>query len=160
MIPLDLTHQVLATAEVQHRILRDTTAPPLQSQRSSSIRPLYFDLLVFFAKTYRDVFGLVDGPPLHDPIAVVLLLENLVGMGASTPVTFDDRGGERWHVSVVTDGIHSSIPAEEGEIGRTIATRVLDGQPGVRIPRGMDVQRFWDVIEQCISRAEEHILAS
>lgn len=32
------------------------------------------DLLSFFAATYRTVFGFHDGPPLHDPLAVLFVI--------------------------------------------------------------------------------------
>ena len=35
------------------------------------------DLLTFFAHTYASVFGITAGPPLHDPLAVAVLLSNL-----------------------------------------------------------------------------------
>ena len=108
------------------------------------------DLLTFFAHTYSDVFGLTAGPPLHDPIAVAVVLFDQ----AEEDPRFDDGGGERWQVKIVTEGLHSDLEEEQGQVGRTIATKVIGSGGGVRIPRGLDVQRFWAVIELCIQRAE------
>ena len=114
-------------------------------------RPLFHDLLVFFAQTYRDVFGLTAGPPLHDPIAVAVLLETVQG----ADLKFDDHGVERWIVDVVTDGRHSDLDTERGQLGRTVVTKSDAG--GVRIPRGMDVERFWNILDDCIERAEDEM---
>ena len=123
------------------------------------IRPLFHDLFVFFAQTYRDVFGLLDGPPLHDPIAVAVLLDNMLDNTLPNTLAFDDREGERWSVKVVTDGQHSYLASEQGQVGRTVARKVMAGQGGVRIPRGTDVQRFWNIIDDCISRAEAVVVS-
>ena len=149
LIPLDLTHQALATDTVQQRLLRGP-AGTLSMSTGLTLRSLFHDLVVFFAGTYRDVFGLVDGPPLHDPVAVAVLL-------SGAEIRFDDNGGERWHVDVVTDGLHSEKDEERGQVGKTIISRA-DGE-GVLIPRGLELQPFWDTIEGCFQRAEETLLA-
>lgn len=55
---------------------------------------------------------------------------------------------------VVTDGVFEDAKEGRGEMGRTIATLLPRGEAGVRVPRGMDVARFWDVIEECTERAD------
>ena len=146
LIPLDLTHQVLATEEIRRRVLH--AAP------STKIGQLFHDILVFFAHTYRDVFGLVDGPPLHDPIAVAVLLEGSL----RSVQRFDYQGGERWQVKVVTDGMHSEVASERAQVGRTIAEKVANGEGGVRIPRKIDTRLLWKEIEECLDRAEDAVL--
>lgn len=150
MIPLDLTHQVLATERVQQRLLTGSRGV-LSTDDHSVIRRLFHDLLVFFASTYRDVFGLKIGPPLHDPIAIAVLLE---GLG----IEFDDQGGERWNVEVVTDGLHSDKDKERGQVGRTVTSKAAAG--GVRIPRSLNVARFWETVELCLNLVEESLDSS
>jgi purine nucleosidase len=65
MVPLDMTH----TALVTRRVL-DAIAEQLMTPLAALVR----DLLMFFAKTYRNVFGF-ESPPLHDPCAVAFLLD-------------------------------------------------------------------------------------
>ncbi|SLM35562.1 uridine nucleosidase [Lasallia pustulata] len=151
LIPLDVTHQVLADTSVQQQLLQGPshTSPPVGLPTASSrLRKMLHDLLMFFAHTYASVFGITTGPPLHDPIAVAVLLEAKFGA-----TTFDDGGGERWLVNVVTEGIHSDRDDERGQLGRTIIEAIGNGGEGVRIPRGLNVKRFWDVLEHCVSRA-------
>ena len=112
-------------------------------------------MLLFFAHTYRDVFGLLDGPPLHDPIAVAVLVEDISTGG----IAFDDRGGERWNINVVTEGLHSKLATESQQVGRTIATKAAAEEGGVRIPRGVDTTRFWAAVYECLSRAEQTLLS-
>lgn len=152
LIPLDLTHQVLATREVQQTLLTGTSFTE-SSTAAKNLRQMFHDLLVFFAHTYSEVYGLTKGPPLHDPIAVAVLLEDVAG----TNMRFADGGGERWQVDVVTDGLHSRDEAERGQVGRTVITRSDDHGDGVRIPRGLQVESFWSLIEHCIQAAERAI---
>lgn len=111
------------------------------------------DLLTFFAHTYSDVFGLPTGPPLHDPVAVAVILFDQ----ANEDLRFDDRGGERWQVEVICEGFHSDLEEEHEQLGRTVVKKLTGSRGGVRIPRTLDVQRFWTVIEQCVQRAESRL---
>ncbi|KAL9035387.1 MAG: hypothetical protein Q9214_006605, partial [Letrouitia sp. 1 TL-2023] len=147
LIPLDLTHQVLATKEVQQLVLYGSSASG--GVGASKIRHMYHDLLIFFAHTYAEVLGITAGPPLHDPLAVAVVLSDHL----SEVLLFDDRGGERWHVDVVIDGIHSDVNEERGQLGRTKIAKV--GQGGVRIPRGLDIPMFWNVVDKCLTIAEQ-----
>lgn len=135
LITLDLTHQVLATKEVRDMLLRgrEDRAHPTR------LRRMFHELLMFFAHTYEEVFGLSEGPPLHDPVAVAVLLDRLAGGSESL---FEDAKHERWHVHVETAG------EEEGR------TRVSASDEGVFIPRTLQLGRFWDIIEDCMAKAD------
>lgn len=114
---------------------------------------MLYELLVFFANTYHSTFGM-EGPPLHDPLAVAVILSNLNShYDQDKALRFDDRNGERFAVQVVTDGQHGSTPAVTGQVGRTIA-KPTEGQ-GVSIPRAVDNEAFWDMVLFCLERAEQ-----
>jgi uridine nucleosidase len=145
--PLDLTHQLLATSTVQQDLLHGHQVGG-NGRSPSLVRKLFVEILTFFAQTYADVFGLVEGPPLHDPLAVA---------AAFLPAMFEDNAGERFEIEVVTDGAHgSSEEAREGgsQCGRTVARVLAKGQQGVRIPRSVDRQKMWRMIDECLARAE------
>ncbi|KAF9636778.1 hypothetical protein BFW01_g7674 [Lasiodiplodia theobromae] len=161
IMPLDVTHQVLGTPSVQSKLLglpggipaRDSPEKPLPTP----IRALFHEIMTFFAKTYAEEFALTDGPPLHDPLAVAATF---------APDLFVDNGGERFAVRVVTDGEHRADPALNladaeavGQLGRTLITEVVAEEEGrregVRIPRTLDVARFWDLIDQALAAAEK-----
>ncbi|KAJ5894145.1 Uridine nucleosidase Urh1 [Penicillium taxi] len=153
IIALDLTHQVLASPDVQQRILHGSSG----SKPPTVVRQMLHDLLLFFADTYKTVFGLIDGPPLHDPLAVAVILSTLNPVFSQqfpeNALKFDDKGGERFNVSVVTDGVHGGDASTTGQLGRTIAIQA-DG-PGVAIPRGVDLEAFWSLIIQCVQLADD-----
>lgn len=151
LIPLDLTHQVLADKNIQRDLLYGPFMSVPSTDPGLNLRQLFHEILIFFAHTYSEVFGLTRGPPLHDPIAVAVLLD-----GSSEVGLFDDRGGERWRVKVVTDGLHSDLPDEHGQVGMTAIERSEEGT-GVSIPRGLDVDRFWGILEHCMRRAEDAV---
>lgn len=133
LVTLDLSHQVCASQKVREDLLYSK----LRSHRSTRLRQMFYELLVFFAKTYEEVFGLKDGPPLHDPLAVAVLLTGL------EPTLFNDQKYERYEVEVVTGGEQD---------GRTVISSVDEG---VFIPRAVNVERFWDIIEKCMEAADK-----
>ena len=105
-----------------------------------------------------DVFGITAGPPLHDPIAVAAVL-----IGSVDEIPFSEwdasrsaqpRHDERFAVTVVTEGTFEEAKQGDKETGRTTAKALPAGQEGVRIPRGVDTARFWQVVEECIQRAD------
>lgn len=117
----------------------DTTRVP------SALRALFAQIMSFFAGTYAEVFSITAGPPLHDPLAVA---------AAIYPEIFDDRGGERFRVDIVTKGVHSVIQTEVGELGRTKVSALQPGEGGCRIPRGVDLDKFWGLTEDALKRAD------
>src|SRR6266568_7179758 len=64
MVPLEVTHQALATDDILHR-LRGS---------GRTVANVVADLLVLFAETYQHVFGF-SSPPVHDPCAVAAIIE-------------------------------------------------------------------------------------
>ncbi|ORY65880.1 Inosine/uridine-preferring nucleoside hydrolase domain-containing protein [Pseudomassariella vexata] len=149
LIPLDLTHLVLATAEVQHALLHGNDSEA-GGRGKTDLRVMLVELLNFFATTYRETFGIVEGPPLHDPLAVAVAF---IGTEHEIPFyDFDPRATEgekrqeRFQVTVVTEG---------EQTGRTIAKLLEPGVAGMRIPRGLDMEHFWRVIEECCQRADK-----
>jgi inosine-uridine nucleoside N-ribohydrolase len=100
MVPLDLTHSALLTKEIEARILSD---------KPSKFRQMWIDLGRFFAQTYADVFGIMEGPPLHDVCAVHIA--GLIGRGVMS-----EKGG-RWFGKKM----HCHVEAGEGRTrGQTI----------------------------------------
>ncbi|KAF4310621.1 putative uridine nucleosidase [Botryosphaeria dothidea] len=155
IMPLDVTHQCLGTPAVQTKLLglpADSSSPSPEKPLPTPIRALFHEIMTFFAKTYAEEFALTAGPPLHDPLAVATTF---------APEIFGDSGGERFSVAVVTEGQHRADPALNladaeavGQLGRTLATKAEEGE-GVRIPRSLDVDRFWDLIDDALARAEK-----
>lgn len=133
LITLDLSHQVCASKEVREMLLYAKA----QRNTPTRLRRMFYELLVFFSKTYEEVFGLKDGPPLHDPLAVAILLMSL------EKDLFDDEKHERYEVTVVTEG---------DQDGRTVVSPAAEG---IFIPRSVNIERFWHIIEDCMEAADE-----
>lgn len=150
MIGLDVTHLALASEAVQQRVLHGDTRK--ETGTPHPMRQMFHDLLTFFSGTYRDAFGFTDGPPLHDPLAVAVVLD-ILGI---EEFGFEDgevegEKGEQWIVDVVTDDRE-----EDSQLGRTVLVRQINGKElGVRIPRRIrHLNRFWDMIELALQKAE------
>ncbi|KAG6290602.1 hypothetical protein E4U09_004329 [Claviceps aff. purpurea] len=158
VVPLDLSHQVLATDEVRSLLLYGQDEIQ-KGPGKTTLRRMLVELLYFFSKTYADIFGITTGPPLHDPIAVAAVL-----IGTSHEIPFhewhSDKSAspphkERFQVTVITEGTFEDAKDGRAQTGRTIARVLPPGEEGVRIPRTLDVAKFWQVTEECISRADE-----
>jgi inosine-uridine nucleoside N-ribohydrolase len=117
MSPLEVTHQALATNEVLHR-LREAQRP---------VATFAADLLVFFADTYRNVFGF-SAPPLHDPCAVAAVIDPTI------------IRTHMMHVEIETTGLWTA--------GRTVCDvyATLGKEPNVHVGYALDVPRFWEMV--------------
>ncbi|GAC1661263.1 MAG: nucleoside hydrolase [Ktedonobacteraceae bacterium] len=117
MVPLEVTHQALATEEIVSR-LRSANRP---------VASFVADLLVFFADSYKNVFGF-SAPPVHDPCAVAALIEPGIIHAADMYVEIETM---------------STLSA-----GRTVCD--IYGKLGklanVRVGYGLDVERFWEML--------------
>jgi hypothetical protein len=123
---------------------------------ATPVRRLFFEILTFFAKTYADIFGLTTGPPTHDPLAVAAVFRPDLFTFNATDRGFGDRR-ERFSISVVTQGAHGSsaeIRNGPSQCGRTVALPQAPGEAGILIPRGLDSQALWSMIEACLTMTE------
>ena len=135
LIPLDLTHQALANDRIQRLLLADK-----DKTQSTPLRRMFNDLLMFFQKTYKEVFGLTSGPPLHDALAVAVLLASATDTDVQIPFGSTDQ--QRWHLSVILAG---------AEAGQTVIKPALNG---VLIPKSLDLPKFWNVLNHCMTLAD------
>ncbi|GLZ29496.1 ribosylpyrimidine nucleosidase [Lentzea sp. NBRC 105346] len=114
MCGLNVTHQALVTPDVLGRL-----------EVLGELGRTCAELMTFFAKTYRELFGF-DAPPLHDPVAVARVIDPSL-------VRCVDA-----HVAIETAGTHTR--------GATVVD--LDGylglEPNAQVAVELDVPRFWD----------------
>jgi purine nucleosidase len=123
MVGLDLTHQALATPEVDARIAAVGTAPA----------KFVGELLDFFRAAYRDNQGF-EYPPVHDPCAVAYVIDPDVMTVRKAPVDIELRGGLTLGMTV-TD-FRSPAPAD------------CTTQVAVKL----DHERFWDLVVDALER--------
>ncbi|KAF8415479.1 Inosine/uridine-preferring nucleoside hydrolase domain-containing protein [Tirmania nivea] len=151
LIPLDLTHQVLATPTVLESLLNPKNhihpEGTILRNGTTALRKMLHDLLSFFASTYAKVFNITEGPPLHDPLAVAAILP------PSDPTEQQltaIQGGPRWeweHAKVIVD-------THGVEVGRTLKHAPKQGETIVRIAVSVDVPRFWEVLLKIVNTVD------
>lgn len=117
MVPLEVTHQALATEKVTTR-LRAAQRP---------VATFAADLLVFFASTYHDVFGF-PAAPVHDPCAVATVIDPTILRAHSMYVAIETTGS--WTTGRTVCDVYSKF-------GK---------QPNARVGYALDVERFWDMV--------------
>jgi inosine-uridine nucleoside N-ribohydrolase len=117
MVPLEVTHQALATPEVIQRL------------RASERRVACFaaDLLVFFADTYLQVFGFIH-PPVHDPCAVAAVIEPSILHVQKMNVEIETHG--EWTMGRTVCDVYGKSAKEAA----------------ISVGYALDVPRFWDMV--------------
>lgn len=81
MVGLDLTHQALATAEVEQRLV----------DLDTDVARFVVGLFGFFRQAYRDAQGF-DDPPVHDPCTIAYLIDPAVVTTRKVPLDVELRG--------------------------------------------------------------------
>ncbi len=117
MAPLDMTHQAAITREEVQK-LKDS---------ESKVLNVVADLMNFFMKTYKNVFG-IEGAPLHDPTTIAYLID---------PEIFE---WEDLNVSVELKG--------EFTYGQTVADiwKTTGKEPNVRVLEKINRDKFFDLL--------------
>jgi inosine-uridine nucleoside N-ribohydrolase len=117
MVPLEVTHQALATDAVLARI--DALQTPVARMSATLLR--------YFADTYERVFGFA-APAVHDPCAVACLVDPGVVTTRHLNVAIDTRS-ELSYGRTVCDVYGTTRRAPNADVGM-----------------GLDVERFWDLM--------------
>ncbi|MFF2806688.1 nucleoside hydrolase [Streptomyces sp. NPDC058000] len=126
MVGLDLTHQALATPEVEAKIAAVGTAPAR----------FVLELLDFFREAYRENQGF-EFPPVHDPCAVAYVIDPDVMTVRKAPVDIELRGALTLGMTV-TD-FRAPAPAD------------CHTQVAVKL----DHERFWNLVVDALERIGE-----
>ncbi|RXZ66826.1 nucleoside hydrolase [Agromyces albus] len=123
MVGLNVTHRALVTEAVRERLAAVGT-------RTAAFGD---ELLDFFCRTNDEVFGMPDGP-LHDPVAVAVLADPGCVELEHTRLDVELAGTETaGATSVDFDGM-------------------LRREPNAWVATGLDVDRFWGLVETAVSR--------
>ncbi|HET6380828.1 MAG TPA: nucleoside hydrolase [candidate division Zixibacteria bacterium] len=117
MVPLEVTHQALATEEVLARI--DALGTPVGRMAG--------DLLRFFADTYEKVFGF-PAPAVHDPCAVAWVIDPSLVETRPMNVAIELRS-ELTYGRTVCDVYGTTGRPPNAEVGMSLAA-----------------ERFWDLM--------------
>jgi ribosylpyrimidine nucleosidase len=121
MVGLDVTRKVLCLPSIVERM----------GKIDNNAAKLFVDLMTFFNKTQKEVFGW-DGGPLHDPVTIAFLLDPTVLTTKECFTQIDIRS--------------------EQSYGRTNCDlfNMLKKPPNSSVAVDIDVARFWNIIESGI----------
>ncbi|GAB3941208.1 nucleoside hydrolase [Corynebacterium tapiri] len=126
MVGLDLTHQALATPEVEAKISRVGTTP-------AAFTVALFDE---FRNNYRDAQGF-DNPPVHDPCAVAYVADPEVLSTRRTPIDVELSGKLTAGMTV------ADLRAPAPESCRS------------QVAVDLDYDRFWGLVVDALERIGE-----
>lgn len=121
MIGLDLTHQALATADVEEQV----------REIGSDLGEFFLGLMGFFRRAYRDSQGFAD-PPVHDACTIAYLIDPTIVSTRAVPLRVETAGE-------LTAGM--TIADFRRPAGPECRTRV-----GVTLDR----ERFWGLVVESI----------
>ena len=125
MVGLDLTHQALATPEVEEKI----------KAIGSECSEFVLGLFAFFRKAYKEAQGF-EHPPVHDPCTVAYLIDPSIVTTQKVPLDVELRGDLTLGMTVAD----FRAPAPEG-----CTTQVAVD---------LDHERFWNLVIQAIEAVE------
>ena len=126
MIGLDVTRKVLVLKDIIERIKKINNIASV----------LFVDLMEAFNKTQKIVFGL-DGGPLHDPVTIASLIDDKLVTYKYVNVEIDTKSKQSYGRT------NCDIPD------------YLHKKKNAYVATDIDVNRFWDIIEDGIRKYGE-----
>ncbi|OBA21466.1 nucleoside hydrolase [Metschnikowia bicuspidata var. bicuspidata NRRL YB-4993] len=151
LAPLNLTHTALATPAVRLAIYN-----PL-GKNSSALRKMFSQILTFYNNAYVKKYGLHQGPPIHDPLALFLLLPKLA---SEAPELLEYAESCDFHYLQR----HLDVATKGDELGRT--TYVDSNLDPLRVERGgvfvgqsVNIPFFWRHVLAALDLADAQVLS-
>ncbi|MEI0517236.1 nucleoside hydrolase [Brachyspira murdochii] len=121
MMGLDLTRQALCYPSIVERM----------GKIGGNASKLFVDLMGFFCKTQKQVFGW-EGGPLHDPTCIAYLIDESC---------------------IETKDMYSEVEIRSEKCyGRTLCDYfgVTKNKPNSKVSIKLDIEKFWNIVEECI----------
>lgn len=144
LLTLDITHKAIATKEIRSKVLNGSN----ESTKKYYVRQMLYELLVFFGQTYEREFGdqFAQGPPVHDPLAVVGILPLYYAVGESHPDLPELKiKYTRYALDVATEN--------SDHVGQTVKLRE-DSENGVYVVESMDMEAFWGLVLESLDNLD------
>lgn len=126
MAGLDVTRKVLCYPEIIERM----------SKHKNPAGQLFVDLMTFFSKTQKEVYGW-EGGPLHDPVTIAYLIDPTVLTLKEMYTEIDIRSTQSYG-RTNCDFFHYS-----------------DKKPNSFVAIDIDTPKFWDIVEKGIEAYNE-----
>ncbi|MBB5172459.1 nucleoside hydrolase [Texcoconibacillus texcoconensis] len=121
MFALDVTHQAIATDEIIEQL----------SNIDNATAHFVVELLVFFKKTYKEVFGF-SGPPIHDACTVAYLLDPSIFKCQHVRVDVETKGEFSYGMTVVDK------------------LKTTGKDPNVHFAYELNFDKFWDLMTKAL----------
>ncbi|HYE82706.1 MAG TPA: ribosylpyrimidine nucleosidase [Clostridia bacterium] len=121
MMGLDLTRQALCYPEIVDRM----------EKLDNKAAHLFADLMRFFGKTQKAVFGWAGGP-LHDPTCIAYLIDP---------------------ACIETKSMYTEIEIRSEKCyGRTLCDyfNTMQKEPNSQVAVKLDQEKFWNIVKECI----------
>lgn len=120
---LNVTHQVLVSAEIIHKI----------REIGTGLSRVCADLMTFFGQMYYEIFDMPD-PPLHDPVAVARVIDPSVVRCIKVPVAVELIGSHTRGTTVID--LHN----------------VTGEKANAQVAMHVNVEAFWNLMFDAILR--------
>ncbi|QBM89424.1 uridine nucleosidase [Metschnikowia aff. pulcherrima] len=151
LAPLNLTHTALATSRVQKAIYDS------DGENNSPLRLMFLQILSFYSDAYVKKYNHTAGPPIHDPLALFLVLPLYAGQHASCAEFADECDFHYLQRNLI-------VETEGPEMGRILfenkdrdPLRVEKG--GVYVGQSVNVPFFWKHVLAALASADEQVFA-
>lgn len=138
LIPLNLTHKAIATKEIIDKVMCGS---------ESNIRRLFYDLFLFFKKTYKSAQGFENGPPIHDPLTLLPLLE-LYQWETEEEINFTFT---RMDIDVIVDCDSDNA----GKLVKLQEYPANEKDKGMRVGFELNFDFFWKEVYYALNEAEK-----
>lgn len=125
MVGLDVTRKVLCCPAVVDRM----------EQIGTRASRLFVELMRFFCKTQKEVYGM-EGGPLHDPLTIASLIDPALLTTRPMNVRIELRSSDSYGRTNCDYFGYLGLPV------------TADVAVDVNVPR------FWDIVEECLRRYE------
>ncbi|ODV63288.1 trifunctional uridine nucleosidase/nicotinamide riboside hydrolase/nicotinic acid riboside hydrolase [Ascoidea rubescens DSM 1968] len=156
LAPLNITHTLLVTKDVLKNILKPQNSPissgSSSSSSSSNFRKMIYDLLTFFAKTNEAEQNWFDGPPLHDPLAIALVLNFFQKDNVSVK---DPSSLNNYNLNVNFNccKVRSISHGLQKGMIQILQDNIPHGN-GVMIAESLNIDAFWKILYDVIDLAD------
>lgn len=151
LAPLNITHTAVANSAVRLKIYN-----PQDENSNSSIREMFYKIIMFYSKAYETRYGIIEGPPLHDPVAIFSLLP-LIQKQQNPEEDLDED--YKYHylrrkLTIVQDGEH------KGETLVKDNDSSIEEEDGSYIGLNANIDLFWEYILDSLKLADEQVFGS
>ena len=139
MVGLDLTHQALATPEVEARF----------AALGTFAGDFVVGLIDAFRRNYKDAQGF-NNPPVHDPCAVAYVIDPSVVETVAVPVSVELAGSltrGRTVADLRAFGAATASGSSFGDVDGSAASAC-----NTSVATRLDVDRFWDLVVDAVQR--------